>query len=563
MRKILPLSILLASLCSSGVHGADSSWTAEELWESWPSERFVTTVAPCLRPARLRQKLSELAARHPERLRLEEVGRSVRNRPIQLLTLGTGERKVFLWSQMHGDEPSATPALLDVTDYLLSNPDHPDAKAILADLTLLVLPMVNPDGSEIFSRRNAQDIDINRDALNLATPEGRLLKKLRDLHQPFLGFNLHDQNSRTAVGHTGRLATNAVLAVSGDPQGTVTPGRRLAKRACSAVATTLAPFMPGGMARYDEDWSPRAFGDNITAWGTPVVLIESGGLPAGHPVTDLARLNFVALLTVLRDLVRDNLASHDPAIYEALERNETDIWSDVIVRGGSILQPGSRQPYRADLAFNRLRSDREIAGCGGNGATTRSAIMEIGDTRYRGFGREIDASSSLIVAPLVAGVEGWKARRWLNGPILDRFAQLGVGTLYWAVREKHRAGATTLAYALRAPGRTRIEVIPETSPRPPLQLTGPPGQPRSRQLGELLRALQPSAKGPTGEAVTAASQEPWQFGPQASEGLPPRIRRGRPASFLLLSHPPGEELNLESAELQAVWIHGVEAGATP
>ena len=533
------------------------------MWESWPEERFVTTPAPCLRPAELNRKLSELTERHPESLQLEEVGRSALGRPIQLLTLGSGERKVFLWSQMHGDEPSATPALLDLTDYLLSHADHPDAQAILADLTLLVLPMVNPDGAELFRRRNAQDIDINRDALNLTTPEGRLLKALRDRYQPILGFNLHDQNSRTAVGDTGVLATNAVLAVSGDPQGTVTPGRLLAKRACSAVATTLAPFMPGGMARYDEDWSPRAFGDNITAWGTPVVLIESGGLPAGHPVTDLARLNFVALLTVLRDLVRDDLASHDPEIYENLLRNQTKVWSDVIVRDGSILQPGSRQPYRADLAFDRLRGDREIAGCAGSSrATTRSAIAEIGDLRYRSSGRDIDGSEALIVAPLVAGVEGWAARRWLNGPVLDRFAQLGVGSLYWAVPKKKQASATSLAYKLRAPGRTRIEVVPKAVALPPLKLTGPPARPQSRQLGEILRALQLASPSDRG-AISPATDQPWQRGSAPPNPALPRLRRDGPASFLLLSYPPGEELDLESSQLRAVWLHGVEVEITP
>ncbi len=82
-----------------------------------------------------------------------------------------------------------------------------------------------------------------------------------------------------AVGETGVLATNSLLAVSGDAEGTLTPGRARAKRACSAIAVTLEQFMPGGVARFNEDWNPRAFGDNITAWGTPVVLIESGGLP--------------------------------------------------------------------------------------------------------------------------------------------------------------------------------------------------------------------------------------------------------------------------------------------
>ncbi len=563
MKKILSLSILLAGLFSAHLVATDRGWTPQQLWEDWPQERFVTTPAPCLRPAELNRKLGELAERHPETLKLEEVGRSALGRPIQLLTFGSGERKVFLWSQMHGDEPSATPALLDLTDYLLSHAEQADARAILSELTLLVLPMVNPDGAELFRRRNAQDIDINRDALNLTTPEGRLLKELRDRHQPFLGFNLHDQNSRTAVGDTGVLATNAVLAVSGDPQGTVTPGRLLAKRACSAVATTLAPFMPGGMARYDEDWSPRAFGDNITAWGTPVVLIESGGLPAGHPVTDLARLNFVALLTVLRDLVRDELASHDPEIYENLLRNQTEVWSDVIVRGGSILQPGSRQPYRADLAFDRLRGDREIAGCGsGDGATTRSAIAEIGDLRYRGSGRDIDGNNALIVAPLVASIEGWAARRWLTGEVLDRFARLGVGTLVWAVPRKKQASATALAYKLRAPGRSRVEVVPRAVALPPLKLTGPPAEPRSLRLGEILRALQPSVRSDRG-MVSPVTDQPWQLGSTPPDPSLPRIRRDGPASFLLLSHPSGDDLDLESASLRAVWLHGIEVEATP
>lgn len=63
--------------------------------------------------------LEALAARHPGSLRLSEAGRSYRNRSIQLMTLGTGERRMLLWSQMHGDEPSATPALLGLADYLL------------------------------------------------------------------------------------------------------------------------------------------------------------------------------------------------------------------------------------------------------------------------------------------------------------------------------------------------------------------------------------------------------------------------------------------------------------
>jgi hypothetical protein len=252
---------IVTLILTLALQSATPGFTPDALWQSWPEERFVETPAPCLRPSEVATELQRLADRHPGEIEVQEIGRSVQDRPIFMATLGHGKRTVLLWSQMHGDEPSATPALLDIADFLLSRSAEPQAAAILDDLTLLMIPMLNPDGSEIYQRRNMQAIDINRDALNLATPEGRLLKRIRDEYEPVLGFNLHDQNRRTAVGDTGVLATNAVLAVAGDPEGTVTPGRLLAKRACSAIAETLAPFVPGGMARYDEDWSPRAFGD--------------------------------------------------------------------------------------------------------------------------------------------------------------------------------------------------------------------------------------------------------------------------------------------------------------
>ena len=215
------------------------------LWEAWPQKRFVPTAAPCLRHAELLERLAALQARHPQDVALEEIGRSVEGRAVQQLTVGRGPRKVLLWSQMHGDEPSATPALLDVARLPAGAArTDPDAAAILERLTLIVVPMLNPDGAERYQRRNAQAIDINRDALNLATPEGRLLKAVRDRHQPELGFNLHDQNRRTSVGDTRVLASVALLAVSGDARA---PSRRAAcapSAPCTAIAAAVEPFFP-------------------------------------------------------------------------------------------------------------------------------------------------------------------------------------------------------------------------------------------------------------------------------------------------------------------------------
>jgi hypothetical protein len=112
---------------------------------------------------------------------------------------------------------------------------------------------------------------------------------------------------------------------------------------CSAVVCVFAPFVPGGIGRYDEDWNPRAFGDNVTAWGTPVVLIESGGVPPGRALTDFTRLNYVALLTALHRLVEDDLAGEAADLYENLPRNENNLWTDVL-EGGRVWQPGPASP---------------------------------------------------------------------------------------------------------------------------------------------------------------------------------------------------------------------------
>lgn len=551
----MPPMHVLTALLTLTLHSTTTALTPDELWRSWPAERFVEAAAPCLLPAALEAELRRLAARYPDGVELEEIGRSFDGRPIHMITLGRGPRTVLLWSQMHGDEPSATPALLDIAHFLLSRTDDPAVAAILDDLTLLMIPMLNPDGSEIYERRNLQAIDINRDALHLATPEGRLLKRIRDLHEPMLGFNLHDQSRRMTVGDTGVLATTSVLAVAGDEAGTVTPGRLLAKRACSAIVQTLNPFMPGGVARFDEDWNPRAFGDNITAWGTPVVLIESGGLPPGRDIADLTRLNFVAILTVLQELVRNDLEDQDPEVYERLLRNRRDGWTDVVVVGGSIRQPRNPSSYRADLAFNVEVDDRERAGCP-TGRAPRSSIAEIGDAGFLGAGRVVDASGSLLVAPFAAGVEGWKARRWLDAAVLGQVARLGVGTVVWEVPPRRAADARAFAAELAGAGRARLEVVSKHGALPWLRLSGPPAAARSGSLPDVIEALRGSPlRAEPGEDVLGRL-----FGAADDGSRRPALRRGQPASFVVLDAGEDGSIDPLTTRIEAVFLDGREVG---
>ena len=87
--------MMIPSAAALLLAGAASGFSPRSLWDAWPSLRFVPTPAPCLRHAELVERLRALEARHPGRLAIEELGRSVEGRPIHLVTLGTGPRRIL------------------------------------------------------------------------------------------------------------------------------------------------------------------------------------------------------------------------------------------------------------------------------------------------------------------------------------------------------------------------------------------------------------------------------------------------------------------------------------
>lgn len=243
-----------------------SGQAPQDLYRIW-QEMHITKIDPSrVRHADLKRYLDRLRS---EGVKVEEVGRSGGGREIYQMEFGSGPLKVFLWSQMHGDEPTATSALIDLFYFLQTNRAEPWVADLARKLTIRAVPMLNPDGAELFQRRNLQFIDINRDARALVTPEGRLLKRLRDEWSPEIGFNLHNQNVRTAVGETGKQATISLLAVAYDEYRNDNPGRIRSKKICAVIYEALAPFIYGHIAKYDDEFNPRAFGDLISLWGTP------------------------------------------------------------------------------------------------------------------------------------------------------------------------------------------------------------------------------------------------------------------------------------------------------
>jgi hypothetical protein len=283
------------------------------------------------------------------KLKVDEVGKSYESREIYQISWGKGKLKIFMWSQMHGDEPTATSALIDMLAFLQTS-KLAWVKKLNESVTIHAVPMLNPDGAELFQRRNLQFIDINRDARRLETPEGQLLKKLRDEWQPDIGFNLHNQNSLTTVGDTKKQATISLLAVSGDENGVSNEGHLRSRRICSLMVKSLETFIKGHIGRYDDEYNPRAFGDMISAWGTPVILVETGALQ-GKDEMFLIKMNFVAYLSALQSIVDGSEKKATMDIYDKLPFNSNDDIFNFIFRKATILSENG-EPFVADVAVN-------------------------------------------------------------------------------------------------------------------------------------------------------------------------------------------------------------------
>ena len=322
--------------------------------------------------------------------RTEVIGQSTLGTDLSAVTFGQGRTRVLLWSQMHGDESTATMSLADIFRFLAESPSDPLRERLRQRLTLVFVPMLNPDGAELFQRENAAGVDINRDARQLATPEGRALHGLRERLDPDFGFNLHDQSARTRAGRRGLQVAIALLAPPYSEGGEYNDVRSRARLVASVIARTLAAEIPGRIAKYDESYSVRAFGDAMQRAGVSTVLIESGALPDDPQKQRLRALNVAGILAALDAIATESYGDANAADYDSLPGN-TGGAVDLVILGGQLVLPG-REPRRADIAIN---FDDAVARTGGR-------VRDVGDLRETVAIDTIDAEGLFIHADTAA-----------------------------------------------------------------------------------------------------------------------------------------------------------------
>ncbi|MCL5028697.1 MAG: peptidase M14 [Bacteroidetes bacterium] len=304
---------------------------------------------------------------------VNKVGESSQKRPIFLITAGKGKTKIFLWSQMHGDESTATGAIFDIFNFLTGNDEFNDFRnELLNKATIYFMPMVNPDGAEVFQRRNNFEIDINRDAVSQQTPEGRVLKETFDSLKANFGFNLHDQSILYSAGHTFKSAVLSFLAPAENFEKTISEVRSNAMKLIGHLNNVLSNLIPGHLAKYSDDFEPRAFGDNFQKWGTSTILIESGGWKNDPEKQFIRKLNFIALLSAFKSIADKSYKSEPLETYENIPFNEEDLMNLVI---RNVLFKKNGTEYKVDIGITRT----EINCNGSNDFYYKSAIEDIGD----------------------------------------------------------------------------------------------------------------------------------------------------------------------------------------
>lgn len=239
--------------------------------------------------------IEKLFSKYEAKFQVTQIGLSEEKRPIMQLKIGNGAKKILFWSQMHGNESTGTKGLFDFFNCIEGVSDT-IFKQILKECTLVFIPMLNPDGSQVYTRVNANNIDLNRDAVERAAKESKILRAVLEAFTPHFCFNLHDQRSIFGVEGTKNPATISFLAPSEEVTRSLTKGRKETMNVIVAMNKMLQNVIPNFVGRYSDEFYPTATGDNFQKLGYNTILIESGHYPQDYHREESRKYTFFSIL---------------------------------------------------------------------------------------------------------------------------------------------------------------------------------------------------------------------------------------------------------------------------
>ena len=320
--KLVTLSLVFTTYS----YGQQLSSFTEELFNEYSKYEVEGFSEMKVEPDFLQKQIDLITGKAPGLFEIQLLGHSVEDRPIRMVSVGNGDVDVLMWSQMHGNESTATRSIVDLLSFIAENSKQKSVNSLLQDLRIHFIPMLNPDGASRWTRENAIGIDLNRDALRLIAPESQLLKRVRDSLSADYGFNLHDQSKYYNVERLNNEASISFLATAFDYEKSRSAGRDEAMQLISYLYKINQHYIPNHTGRYNDDFEPRAFGDNIQKWGTKLILIETGGFK-NDPEKQLGRkLNFVLIGSALEAIQKGLHKAISLEQYSQIPRNDRNLF---------------------------------------------------------------------------------------------------------------------------------------------------------------------------------------------------------------------------------------------
>ena len=280
-------------------------------------------------------QLQPLLRDFSKQLKVEQIGTSFLEVPIESLEIGSGPIKILGWSQMHGNESTSTKGLLDLINLLSLHPNEPLVEEILSGCTLRIIPMLNPDGAARYIRENVNGVDLNRDAQLLQEKESRVLRRVFDEFSPDFCLNLHDQRTIFSAGKTAKPATLSFLAPAMDEERNISENRNIAMQIIAAVNNKLQDLIPGQVGRYDDSFNLNCVGDTFQQMRVPTILFEAGHFPNDYNREETRKYFCFALFQTLYSITNGDYRAFDVTDYHSIPENQKDFF-DVILRNAVV-----------------------------------------------------------------------------------------------------------------------------------------------------------------------------------------------------------------------------------
>ncbi|NMH26178.1 M14 family metallopeptidase [Flavobacterium solisilvae] len=285
------------------------------------------------------------------------IGKSVLGKPIYKLEFGTGKTKIFMWSQMHGNESTTTKALFDFINFLHSNTT--ESNTILNNFTFCLLPMLNPDGAELYTRENANKVDLNRDAQNLSQPESVLLREVFNDFKPDFCYNLHDQRTIFGAGETGKPATVSFLAPAYNDEREINEVRSKAIEVIVAMNETLQQFIPNQVGRFDDSFNINCIGDTFQSMNVPTILFEAGHFQGDYDREFSRKFIFIALLSGIKYINENDIVLNKIQKYLHIPQNKV-VFYDFVYKNVKINYDNLEKSINFAAQYKEVLSEGKI-----------------------------------------------------------------------------------------------------------------------------------------------------------------------------------------------------------